>query len=128
MAYYSHDLAPIFHALGDPTRLAVIEQLGKGPATISALAAPFSMALPSFMKHIAVLEAAGLITTEKAGRQRFVRLNAMHFMAASKWLGDRRTQWRSRFKALENQLNPETAINQAASQTKARPINGDENG
>ena len=52
-------LDTVFHALADPTRRAVIQRLGQGPATVSELAEPFDMALPSFVKHIAVLEVSG---------------------------------------------------------------------
>jgi DNA-binding transcriptional ArsR family regulator len=104
MAQYSTDLFPVFRALADPTRLAVIEALAKGPKPVSALAEPFDMALPSFMKHIVILEAAGLVTTEKAGRQRFVRLNAARLKAAHDWFADRRALWTRRFQALEAHL------------------------
>ena len=63
-------LDAIFHALADPTRRAVIQRLGEGPATVSELAEPFDMALPSFMKHVRVLEGTGLVRSRKLGRIR----------------------------------------------------------
>ena len=64
----------IFHALGDATRMAVIERLSQGPASVSELAEPFSMALPSFTQHLRVLEAGGLVDSRKSGRVRTYRL------------------------------------------------------
>src|SRR5829696_1898109 len=61
MANQSAQLSDVFYALADPTRRAIVGALGKGPASVSALAAPFAMALPSFMKHVSVLERSGLV-------------------------------------------------------------------
>ena len=108
MVQHSNVLYPIFQALSDPTRLACIERLERGPATISTLAEPFDIALPSFMKHIAVLEAAGLVTTEKVGRQRFVRLNTVRLKVAHDWFADRRRLWSHRFSALEASFPPKS--------------------
>ncbi|MBR0554611.1 helix-turn-helix transcriptional regulator [Ciceribacter sp. L1K23] len=72
MDTYRQDLPRIFGALSDPTRLAVIDRLLDGPASVSALAAPFEMAGPSFLKHLKVLEEAGLVVSAKAGRVRTV--------------------------------------------------------
>lgn len=98
-------LSPRFHALGDATRLAVIERLFDGPASVSALAAPHSMALPAFTKHLKVLERAELITTEKKGRVRTCRINPDAFAAIDDWLRDRRALWRRRLERLEAHLN-----------------------
>src|SRR5207253_201793 len=68
MAKHSTPLPDVFYALGDPTRLAIVGALGHGPATVSALAAPFAMALPSFMKHLSVLERSNVIRSNKVGR------------------------------------------------------------
>ncbi len=70
MEQYSPALDDIFQALADPTRRAAIGRLGRGPASVGELAAPFDMALPSFMKHIHVLEESGWIRTRKQGRVR----------------------------------------------------------
>ena len=105
MAFQSADLTPVFHALADPTRLAVIEQLCRGPAAITQLAAPYAMALPSFLKHVRVLEAAGLVTTEKRGRIRQVRLEPARLSAASDWFRDRRMLWNGRLDRLEALIN-----------------------
>ncbi len=91
-----YQLDGIFQALADPTRRAVIGRLGAGPASVGDLAAPFAMALPSFMKHIRALEGAGLIRTRKQGRVRTCALDPAPFAAASDWLADQRTQWTAR--------------------------------
>lgn len=101
-------LDPIFHALADPTRRAVIQQLGQGSATVSELARSFDMALPSFMKHIGVLEASGLIDSIKVGRVRTCTLRPERLAAAEKWFGEQRALWESRYSNLDNLL---TAMN-----------------
>jgi len=89
-------LDTVFHALADPTRRAVIQQLGRGSATVSELAAPFDMALPSFMKHIGVLEASGLIGSEKVGRVRTCTIKPKKLAAADTWLDEQRALWEGR--------------------------------
>lgn len=93
-----------FHALADPTRRAVIQQLGRGPATVSELAKPFDMALPSFLKHIGVLEASGLIDSSKVGRVRTCALKRQAFEAAEKWFDEQRALWESRYNNLDTLL------------------------
>ena len=97
-------LDSVFHALAAPTRRAVIQQLGKGSATVSELAKPFDMALPSFMKHIGVLEASGLIASRKIGRVRTCTLNPGKLAAAERWFGEQRALWESRYENLDNLL------------------------
>lgn len=82
-----------FHALADPTRRAVLARLTRGPAPVSELAAPFAMGLPAFMKHLGVLEADGLIRTEKQGRVRTCRLDIDRLAAAETWLTEQRALW-----------------------------------
>lgn len=93
-----------FHALGDPTRFAVVERLLQGPASVSELAAPHPMALPPFMKHLRVLEDAGLIQSEKQGRVRTCSVRADAFDEMNTWFHDRCRLWRTRFDRLETQL------------------------
>lgn len=104
MDNYGLELDSVFHALADPTRRAVIHRLGKGTATVSELAAPFSMALPSFVKHISVLERSRLITSRKRGRVRTCSLARENVIAAERWLGELRGQWASRYDNLDNLL------------------------
>jgi len=89
-------LDTVFHALADPTRRAVIQQLGRGSATVSDLAEPFEMALPSFMKHIGVLETSGLIGSEKVGRVRTCKIKPKNLAAAETWLNEQRALWEGR--------------------------------
>ncbi len=83
-------------ALSDPTRRAVIERLARGPETVTGLAAPFDMALPSFTRHISVLEKSGLIRTEKTGRIRTCHLEATALLEVQGWLAWQREVWERR--------------------------------
>lgn len=89
-----------FGALADPTRRAVIERLTEGPAPVSELHAPHDMALPTFLKHLKKLEAAGLVRSEKAGRVRTVHIEAQPLKAAEDWLAKHRRSWESRIDRL----------------------------
>lgn len=101
MEQYSARLNSIFQALADPTRRAVLRRLGKGPAAISDLAKPFDMALPSFMKHIHLLEGTGLIRTQKEGRVRTCVIGKKPFALAQAWLSAQRALWEGRTDRLE---------------------------
>ena len=101
MDQYSDRLSGVFVALSDPTRRAVLGRLGKGPASISELAAPFDMALPSFMKHIRLLEGNGLIRTRKEGRVRTCTIEKKPFTAVESWLSAQRAIWEGRTDRLE---------------------------
>ena len=102
MAKYQPELDGVFQALADPTRRAVLGRLGTGPASIGELAAPFEMALPSFMKHIHYLEKAGWILTRKAGRVRTCTLERESFELIETWLGEQRSIWEGRTDRLEH--------------------------
>jgi DNA-binding transcriptional ArsR family regulator len=91
----------IFQALADPTRRAVIARLGRGPASVGELAQPFAMALPSFMKHVHLLEDTGLIRTHKSGRVRTCEIDKARFAAIDGWLGEQRAIWEARTDRLE---------------------------
>lgn len=86
----------VFQALADPTRRAIVGTLGKGPATVSALAAPFAMALPSFMKHLSVLEKSGIVRSRKVGRVRTCELRPKALSPAEHWIAAQRAAWESR--------------------------------
>jgi DNA-binding transcriptional ArsR family regulator len=88
---YYDELDTVLRALADPTRRAVVERLAKSPAVVSELAAPFSMALPSLMQHLSVLENAGVVTSEKHGRVRTVSLRPGALDVLHLWLGEQRT-------------------------------------
>ena len=91
MPKYHEDLDAVLRALADPTRRAVVERLAKSPAVVSELAAPFSMALPSLMQHLCVLESAGLVSSEKHGRVRTVSLRPGALDVLHLWLGEQRS-------------------------------------
>ena len=80
----------MFQALADGTRRAMIERLVRSPATVSDLARPFDMSLPAVVQHLAVLEAAGLVTSQKIGRIRTVQLAPEALTAAGTWIGEQR--------------------------------------
>lgn len=90
-----------FRALSDPTRRAVVQALGRGPASVSELAKPFEMALPSFLQHLKVLEDCGLVATRKAGRVRTCTLQAEPLAAAEHWLEAQRSLWTRRLDQLD---------------------------
>lgn len=83
----------VFAALADPTRRAVVHRLGSGPGTVSELARDFPIALPSFMKHLRVLETSGLIRTRKTGRVRSCELNRERLALVDDWLAAQRRSW-----------------------------------
>jgi DNA-binding transcriptional ArsR family regulator len=86
----------VFRALSNSTRRKVLEQLAAGPATVSDLAAPFDMALPSFVQHLSVLEQSRLVKSEKRGRVRTYEIAPDRFKVAEDWLAERRRMWESR--------------------------------
>lgn len=96
MENYSSDLDAAFRALADPTRRAVLKRLAMGAAPVKELAAPFSMGLPSFLKHINILEQDGLIVSEKVGRVRTCRVNTAKLAMAEAWLSRQRELWEGR--------------------------------
>jgi DNA-binding transcriptional ArsR family regulator len=87
----------VFHALSNSTRRKILEQLSVGPATVSDLAAPFDMKLPSFVQHLSVLERTRLVKSNKRGRVRTYELAPERFEVAESWLAERRRLWESRF-------------------------------
>ncbi len=89
-------LDPVFLALGDPTRRAIVSRLGQGAASVKELAAPFAMALPSFLKHLGVLERSGLVRSHKPGRVRMCELEPATMQAAETWLAEQRAIWEAR--------------------------------
>lgn len=90
-----------FRALSDPTRRAVVQALGRGPATVSELARPFEMALPSFLQHLRMLEESGLVATRKDGRVRTCTLQTETLAAARHWLDEQRELWTTRLDQLD---------------------------
>ena len=87
----------VFYALSSPIRRKVLEQLASGPATVSELAAPFDMKLPSFVQHLSVLEQGRLVKSHKRGRVRTYEIAPERLKVAEGWLAERRQLWESRF-------------------------------
>lgn len=86
----------VFHALSNPTRRKVLEHLSAGPATVSDLAAPFDMQLPSFVQHLSILEQSRLVRSKKRGRVRTYEIAPERFKVAEDWLTARRRSWEAR--------------------------------
>jgi DNA-binding transcriptional ArsR family regulator len=91
----------VFHALSNPTRRKVLERLSTGPATVSELAAPFDMQLPSFVQHLSVLEQSRLVKSKKRGRVRTYELTPDRFKVVDDWLAERRKEWEARLDRFE---------------------------
>lgn len=102
MAKHDPDLSLIFQALSDPTRRAMLARLGLGAVPVSELARPTGLALPTVMRHLAVLEEAALIATEKNGRVRMCRARPETMAATADWLADQRAIWEARTDRLED--------------------------
>jgi DNA-binding transcriptional ArsR family regulator len=90
----------IFHALGDPTRRAMMEKLSHGPMSVSRMAEPFDITLAAVVQHIQVLEECGLVQTEKVGRVRSCRIEPTGLDAMEQWIKDRRSLWERRLDRL----------------------------
>ena len=101
MANYSDDLDEVLVALADSTRREVVRRLGSGPASVGELARPFSITLPSFMKHLRTLESSGLVHTAKSGRVRTCTLNHERLALLDGWLDEQRAIWEARTDRLE---------------------------
>jgi DNA-binding transcriptional ArsR family regulator len=101
MAKYDADLSLIFQALSDPTRRAMLAQIGRGAVAVSELAGPTGLALPTVMRHLAVLEGAALITSEKTGRTRYCRAVPATLAVTMDWMAARRVEWEARTDRLE---------------------------
>ena len=96
MANQRAELSDVYYALADPTRRAIVNVLGRGPESVSTLAAPFAMALPSLMKHLDVLERSGVIRSTKMGRVRTCELVPKTLSQAERWLAEQRATWEAR--------------------------------
>ena len=105
MSKYDSRLDQCFSALGDPTRRTILQRLARGTATVSELAAPHDMALPSFMEHLKKLEAAQLITSRKDGRTRTCALSPDAFAPARTWLSEQSAVWEGRLDRFDDYIN-----------------------
>lgn len=91
----------LFAALSDGNRRAMVDRLARGPASVSDLARPLDIALPSALKHLAVLEAGGLVQSDKAGRVRTYRIAPAALDGLAAWVAERKAQWHRQFDALD---------------------------
>ncbi len=94
----------VFQALSDPSRRVMVERLSRGPASVSELARPLAMSLPAVVQHLQVLEASGLVRSEKVGRVRTCRIEPQAFEAAEQWIVERRASWERRLDRLGDYL------------------------
>ena len=94
----------VFHALSNATRRKVLEQLSVGPATVSELAAPFDMQLPSFVQHLSLLEQSRLVKSKKHGRVRTYELAPERFKVVEDWLSARRQEWETRLDRFDQHI------------------------
>jgi len=98
------DIDRVFHALGDPTRRAMMEKLSQGPMSVSRLAEPLAITLAAVVQHLQVLEECGLVETEKLGRVRTCRIEPAGLDAVEQWIRDRRSEWERRLGRLGDLL------------------------
>jgi len=94
----------MFQALADPTRRLMVERLSRGPASVSELAKPFDMSLPAVVQHLQVLEASGLVKSQKLGRVRTCTIEPMALNLAERWINERRVNWQKRLDRLGDLL------------------------
>ena len=90
----------VFHALADSTRRALVEQLSRGPASVTSLAQPHHMSLAAVVQHLQVLEQSGIVRSEKTGRVRTCRIEPSGLSVAERWIAERRTLWERRLDRL----------------------------
>jgi DNA-binding transcriptional ArsR family regulator len=107
MLNQSAALDRVFQALADPSRRAMVQRLSRGPASVSELAAPLDMSLPAVVQHLQLLEASGLVRSEKQGRVRTCRVDAKVLRQAEHWVAERRALWERRLDRLGEYLAAE---------------------
>ena len=101
------DVDRLFHALGDPSRRAIVDLVSRGPVAVSRLAVPLGITLAAVVQHVQVLEQSGIVRTEKAGRVRTCSIEPGGLSAAETWLRDRRTMWERALDSLGSFLESE---------------------
>jgi len=105
MLNQSSPLDLTFQALADPTRRAIVEHLSREPVSVSDLARPLAMSLPAVMQHLAVLEASGLVRSQKVGRVRLCRIEPEALSLAEQWINARRSEWGRKLDLLGDYLD-----------------------
>ena len=106
-----HHLDRVFHALSDPTRRKMVDRLTRAPASVSDLAEPLAMTLAAVVQHVQVLEASGLVRTEKLGRVRMCRVEPKVLASAESWFHQRRAMWEQNLDRLEEVLREDPSKN-----------------
>jgi DNA-binding transcriptional ArsR family regulator len=104
MLNQSADLDRVFHALADPGRRVMVERLSAGPASVSELGRPLEMSLAAVVQHVQVLEASGLVRTQKVGRTRTCSIDPATLRSAESWIAERRALWERRLDRLGDYL------------------------
>jgi DNA-binding transcriptional ArsR family regulator len=99
------DLDRVFQALADPGRRLMVERLSRGPASVSELASPLRISLAAVVQHVQVLEASGLVRSQKIGRTRTCRINPAALRSAEGWIAERRSLWERRLDRLGDFLS-----------------------
>ena len=94
----------VFHALGDPTRRAIVDRLSRGPLSVSGLAGPLDITLTAVVQHLQVLEESGFVHTEKIGRVRTCSIETAGFSALEQWIAGHRSMWEQRLDRLGDLL------------------------
>jgi len=107
MAHRKIHVDRVFHALGDPTRRALVERLSQGPVSVSLLAKPLAITLAAVVQHLQVLEKSGLVRTEKLGRVRTCQIETAGLSVAEQWIEDRRSSWENKLDRLGELLEEE---------------------
>jgi DNA-binding transcriptional ArsR family regulator len=110
----------VFHALGDPTRRAIVERLSRGSQSVSALAKPLDVTLAAVVQHLQVLEECGVVRTEKIGRVRSCHLEPDGLRVAERWIAERRGMWERQFDRLGELLDG-PQVDKPSSGKKVRP-------
>lgn len=103
------DIDRLFHALGDPTRRAILDRLAQGPVSVSQLAGPLGVTLTAVMQHLQILEECGLARTEKVGRVRTCQIGTAGFMALEQWAREHKGIWARRMEQLEEMLGKDSS-------------------
>jgi DNA-binding transcriptional ArsR family regulator len=101
----------VFHALGDPTRRAIVERLSRGSTSVSELARPLGVTLAAVVQHLQVLEESGIVRTEKIGRVRSCHIEPTGLRVAERWIAERRSAWERRFDRLGEILEAQECSN-----------------
>ncbi|MGE0228488.1 MAG: ArsR/SmtB family transcription factor [Dehalococcoidia bacterium] len=130
MLKYDESLDLVFQALADPTRRGIVERLTRGPASVTELARPLAMSLPGVMQHVAVLEASGLLRTQKVGRVRTCTVEPSVLRGAEQWIAERRLWWERRLERLgdvlaEDANSAQDAADAAGASSTAGSAEGD---